>query len=138
MSTTGPHPRTVTVARIVGALFVLAAGGIHLFLVLTGAGGLLGVAFVLNFVAGLVLGVGMLAAPRRLLLAVTVLALLFMLASLVALALTLTVGLLGVQPDWDYPLIRETAIIEAIGAVVLVAATAIVWRDRRASVTPRR
>lgn len=138
MSTAGSHPRTLTVARIVGALLVLAAGGIHLFLVLTGAGGLLGVTFVLNFIAGLVLGVGMLVAPRRFLLAVTVLALLFMVASLVALALTLTVGLLGVQPGWDYPLIRETAIIESIGVVVLVAATVIAWRDRRAGLTPRR
>lgn len=138
MSTAGPHPRTLTVARIVGALLVLAAGGIHLFLVLTGAGGLLGVTFVLNFIAGLVLGVGMLVVPRRFLLAVTVLALLFMVASLVALALTLTVGLLGVQPGWDYPLIRETAIIESIGVVVLVAATVIAWRDRRAGLTPRR
>ncbi len=140
MSPAGPHPRTLTVARIVGALLVLAAGGIHLFLVLTGAGGLLGVTFVLNFIAGLVLGVGMLVAPRRFLLAVTVLALLFMVASLVALALalTLTVGLLGVQPGWDYPLIRETAIIESIGVVVLVAATVIAWRDRRAGLTPRR
>lgn len=138
MSPAGSHPRTLTVARIVGALLVLAAGGIHLFLVLTGAGGLLGVTFVLNFIAGLVLGVGMLVAPRRFLLAVTVLALLFMVASLVALALTLTVGLLGVQPGWDYPLIRETAIIESIGVVVLVAATVIAWRDRRAGLTPRR
>ena len=117
---------------------MLAAGGIHLFLVLTGAGGLLGVTFVLNFIAGLVLGVGMLVVPRRFLLAVTVLALLFMVASLVALALTLTVGLLGVQPGWDYPLIRETAIIESIGVVVLVAATVIAWRDWRAGLTPRR
>lgn len=138
MSTAGPHPRTMTVARFVGALLVLAAGGIHLFLVLTGAGGLLGVTFVLNFIAGLVLGVGMLVVPRRFLLAVTVLALLFMVASLVALALTLTVGLLGVQPGWDYPLIRETAIIESIGVVVLVAATVIAWRDWRAGLTPRR
>lgn len=138
MSPAGPHPRTLTVARIVGALLVLAAGGIHLFLVLTGAGGLLGVTFVLNFIAGLALGIGMLVVPRRFLLAVTVLALLFMVASLVALALTLTVGLLGVQPGWDYPLIRETAIIESIGVVVLVAATVIAWRDRRAGLTPRR
>lgn len=138
MSTTGPQQRTMTIARIASAVFLLAAGGIHLFLVLTGAGGVLGVAFVLNFVAGLVLGIGMLVVPRRFLLAVTVLSLLFMLASLVALALTLTVGLLGVQPGWDYPLIRETAIIEAIGAVVLVATTVIVWRARRGPLTARR
>lgn len=138
MSTTGPQQRTLTIARVASAVFLFAAGGIHLFLALTGAGGLLGVAFVLNFVAGLVLGIGMLVVPRRFLLVVTVLSLLFMLASLGALALTLTVGLLGVQPGWDYPLIRETAIIEAIVAVVLVATTVSVWRARRGPLTPPR
>lgn len=138
MSTTDSPHRTLTIARIIGAVFVLAAGGIHLFLVLTGAGGLLGVAFILNFVAGLVLGVGMLVAPRRFLLAATALSLLFMVASLVALALTLTVGLLGVQPGWDYPLIRETAIVESLGVVVLAVVTAIAWRDRRRPLTAPR
>jgi hypothetical protein len=124
--------------RIVSALVLLAAGGIHLFLVITGTGGLLGVAFVLNFVAGLMLGVGMLVIPRRFLLGVTVLGLLFMVASLGALVVALTVGLFGIQTTWDYPLARETVIVESIGVVVLIVATVIVFRDRRAQLALRR
>lgn len=138
MSTTAAPNRILTISRVLSAVMLLAAGGIHLFLVIDGAGGLLGVAFVLNVIAGLVLGVGMLVAPRRFLLAVTMLGLLFMVASLGAIIITITVGLFGVQPDWDYPLIRETAIIEAIGVVVLLIATAIAFRDRRAAITSRR
>lgn len=137
MSTPDTHDRTLTIARILSALALLAAGGIHLFLVITGTGGLLGVAFVLNFVAGLVLGVGMLVVPRRFLLGVTVLGLLFLLASLGALAIALTVGLFGVQPTWDYPLVRETVVVESIGVVVLIVAGVIVFRDRRAQLTRR-
>jgi hypothetical protein len=138
MSTTHAHDRALTISRIVSAVMLLAAGAIHLFLVIGGAGGLLGVAFALNFVAGLVLGIGMLVVPRRFLLAVTALGLAFMVASLGAIIVSITVGLLGVQPDWDYPLIRETAIIEAIGVVVLVVALAIAYRERRARLTPGR
>jgi len=138
MSTTHAHDRALTFVRIVSAVMLLAAGGIHLFLVIGGAGGLLGVAFALNFVAGLVLGVGMLVVPRRFLLAVTALGLAFMVASLGAIIVSVTVGLLGVQPDWDYPLIRETAIIEAIGVVVLVVALVFAYRERRARLTPGR
>lgn len=138
MSSTAAPNRILTISRVAGALAVLAAGGIHLFLVIDGAGGLLGVAFVLNFVAGLVLAVGMLVVPRRFLLGVTVLGLLFMVASLGAIVITITVGLFGVQPDWDYPLIRETAIIESIGVVVLLIATVIALRDQRTRVTSRR
>lgn len=138
MSTPHTHPRTMLILRIVSALALLAAGGIHLFLVITGTGGLLGVAFVLNVIAGLVLGVGMLVVPRRFLLGVTVLGLLFMVASLGALLVAMSVGLFGVQPTWDYPLVRETVIVESIGLVVLVVATVIVFRDRRAQLAPRR
>lgn len=135
MSTPATHHRTLLIVRILSALALLAAGGIHLFLVLTGTGGPLGVAFVLNFIAGLVLGVGMLVVPRRFLLGVTVLGLLFLLASLGALLIAMTVGLFGVQPTWDYPLVRETVIVESIGVVVLVVASVIVFRDRRAQLT---
>lgn len=138
MSTTHAHDRALTISRIVSAVMLLAAGAIHLFLVIGGAGGLLGVGFALNFVAGLVLGVGMLVVPRRFLLAVTALGLAFMVASLGAIIVSVTVGLLGVQPDWDYPLIRETAIIEAIGVVVLVVALVFAYRERRARLTPGR
>lgn len=138
MSTTHAHDRALTISRIVSAVMLLAAGGIHLFLVIDGAGGLLGVAFALNFVAGLALGVGTLVISRRFLLAVTALGLAFMAASLGAIIVSITVGLLGVQPDWDYPLIRETAIIESIGVVVLAVAAVIAYQERRTRLTPGR
>jgi hypothetical protein len=132
MSTSDRDRSILLIVRIVSALFLLAAGGIHLFMVVGGTGGILGVTFVLNFIAGMVLGIGMLVAPSRFLLGVTVLGLLFLLASLGALLIAMTVGLFGVQPTWDYPLVPETVILEAIGVVVLAVATVIVFRHRRA------
>ncbi len=132
MSASERDSSILLITRIVSALFLLAAGGIHLFLVVNGTGGILGVMFVLNFVAGAVLGIGMLVVPARFLLGVTLLGLLFLLASLGALVIAMTVGLFGVQPTWDYPLVPETVILESIGVVVLAAATVIVFRHRRA------
>ena len=132
MSASDRDRSILLITRIVSALFLLAAGGIHLFLVVNGTGGILGVMFVLNFVAGAVLGIGMLVVPARFLLGVTVLGLVFMIASLGALVIAMTVGLFGVQPTWDYPLVPETVIVESIGVVVLAVATVIVFRHRRA------
>ncbi|WP_404433877.1 hypothetical protein LG299_05055 [Microbacterium lacus] len=132
MSASDRERSILLIARIVSAVFLLAAGGIHLFLVVNGTGGILGVMFVLNFVAGAVLGIGMLVVPARFLLGVTVLGLLFMIASLAALLLALTVGLFGIRSSWEYLLAPETVILESIGVVVLAVATVIVFRHRRA------
>lgn len=138
MSTPDTPDYTLLIVRVLSAIALLAAGGIHLFLVLTGTGGPLGVAFVLNFVAGLVLGVGMALVPPRFLLGVTVLGLLFLIASLGALLVAITVGLFGVQPSWDYPLVVETVVVESFGIITLAVATVIVFRDRRAQLARRR
>lgn len=132
MSSTDRDRSILLITRIVSAVFLLAAGGIHLFLVVNGTGGILGVSFVLNFVAGAVLGIGMLVVPARFLLGVTVLGLLFMFASLSALVLALTVGLFGIRSRWEYALVPETVVVESIGVVVLAVATVIVFRHRRA------
>lgn len=126
-----PETRTrgVQVLRILSALCLLAAGGIHLFLVFNGTGGILGVMFVLNAVAGLVLAIAMLALHGRLLQLATVLSLLFLIATLLALVLALTVGLFGIQTTWDMALVPETVIVEAIGIVVLAVTTAVVLRS---------
>ena len=125
--------RVMWIMRILSAAFLLAAGGIHLYLALNGVGGILGVAFVLNFVAGLVLSIGMLALRGRLLLVTSVLGLLFLIATLGALVLALTIGLFGVTQTWDFTLVPQTVIVESIGIVVLAVTTFLLWRTPRSS-----
>ena len=79
--------------RALSALFLLAVGGIHLYLVFHGVGGVLGALFVLNAVGALVLAIAMVVLRRRLLPVASVLSLLFMLGTLLALVLALTIGL---------------------------------------------
>jgi hypothetical protein len=117
--------------RILSGLFLLATGGIHLFLVFDGVGGTLGVLFVLNAVAGVVLAVGMFAARGRLLTIAAVLGLLFLIASLLSLVLALTVGLFGITETWDFTLVPETVVVESIGIVILAITTALALRRAR-------
>ena len=118
------------VMLILGALALLAAGGIHLYLVFNGVGGILGVMFVLNAVGALVLALGMLFLRGRLLQVATVLSLLFLIATLGALILALTVGLFGITETWDFMLVPETVIVESIGIVLLAVTTVMVLRQR--------
>jgi hypothetical protein len=114
--------------RILSAVLLLAAGGIHLFLVFWGVGGILGVMFVVNGIAGVLLAVAMLVLRGRLLQLATVLSLLFMIASLLALILALTVGLFGITETWDFMLVPQTVIVESIGVVVLAVTTVVMFR----------
>jgi hypothetical protein len=120
------------VMRILSAIVLFAIAGIHLFLVFDGVGGVLGVLFILNAVAGIVLGIGMLILHNRLLKLATVLGLLFAIASLLSLVLALTVGLFGITETWDFTLVPQTVVVDAIGIVVLAVASAVVLRTRRA------
>jgi hypothetical protein len=122
------NQRVLWVLRILSALFLLAAGGIHLYLVFNGTGGVLGVMFVLNAVAALVLAIAMVALRGRMLQLATVLSLLFLVATLGSLVLALTVGLFGIRSSWDYDLVPETVIVESIGIVVLAITTYAVFR----------
>lgn len=125
-STTTPALR---VMRILSALVLLTTGGIHLFLVFAGVGGILGVMFVLNAVAALVLAVGMLVLHGRLAQAATVLSLLFLIATLGALLFALTVGLFGITEVWTFTLVPQTVVMESIGIVVLAVTTVLVLRS---------
>jgi hypothetical protein len=118
--------------RILSAILLAVAGGIHLYLLTVGVGGLLGVLFVLNGIAALLLAVGMLVTRGMLLRITTALSLLFLIASLAALLLALTVGLFGIREVWSFTLVPETVIVEAIGIVVLAITTAAVVRRPRA------
>lgn len=119
------------VMRILSAIVLIAAGGIHLFLVFDGTGGVLGVLFVLNAIAGIILGVAMLALRGRLLQLASGLSLLFIIASFLSLALALTVGLFGVNVMWSFTLVPQTFVVEGIGILVLAATFALALRARR-------
>ena len=110
--------------RIASGVLLLAIGGIHLFLVLDGSGGLLVAPFLLNAVAGIGLAVGMLVLRGRLLLLTAVLGLLFAIASLLALVLALTVGLLGIHEHWTFTLVPQTVVVDAVAIVVLAMTSA--------------
>ena len=122
------NQRGLWVMRILSAVALLAAGGIHLYLVFNGVGGILGVLFVLNGIAGVVLAIALVVLHGRLLQVATVLSLLFLIATLLALILALTVGLFGITETWDFTLVPETVIVESIGIVILAITTVMVLR----------
>ena len=119
------------VLRILSAIILFVIGGIHLFLVFDGVGGTLGVLFILNAIAGIVLGIGVLALHGRLLKLASVLGLLFVIASLLSLVLALTVGLFGITEVWTFTLVPETVIVDAVGVVVLAITSIFVLRTPR-------
>jgi hypothetical protein len=130
---TGSSQGVLRVMRILSAIVLLVIGGIHLFLVFDGVGGLLGVLFVLNAIAAFVLAIGMLALRGRLLTLATILSLLFTIASLAALLLALTVGLFGITETWTFTLVPQTVVVDAIGVVVLAITTAVALRRPQAA-----
>jgi hypothetical protein len=125
---TDTNNRGMWVLRILSAVLLLITGGIHLYLVFNGVGGILGVMFVLNAVAGLVLAIAMVALHGRLFRLASLLSLLFLIASLMALVLALTVGLFGIRSTWDFMLVPETVIAESIGVIVLAVTTVLAFR----------
>ncbi|MFF1877904.1 hypothetical protein [Leifsonia sp. NPDC058230] len=128
---TGNGQGLLWVMRILSAIVLLAIGGIHLFLVFDGVGGLLGTLFVLNAIAALVLAIGMLALRGRLLKLATILSLLFTIASLLSLILALTVGLFGIRETWDFTLVPQTIVVDSIGVVVLAITSVVAFRAPR-------
>ena len=122
------NQRVVRIMCILSGIFLLATGGIHLFLVFNGTGGVLGVAFILNAIAGIVLAIAMVILRGRLLRLATVLSLLFLIATLLALILALTVSLFGITETWENPFVPPTVVIESIGIVVLAVTTVLVLR----------
>jgi hypothetical protein len=122
---------SLKVWQVLSALSLLAMGGIHLYLVFNGTGGLLGVLFVLNAIGGLVLAVAMVVLRGQLLLAASVLSLLFLAGTLLALVLALTVGLFGIRSSLDYQLAPTALVVESIGTIVLIVTIARALRLRR-------
>ncbi len=129
----GRGQRSVLAWQVLSALFLLAMGGIHLYLALTGVSGMLGVLFILNAVGALALAVAMVVLRRRLLLVACVLSVLFMAGTLLALVLALTVGLLGIGETLHGRLVPTALVVESVGVVVLLVTVALVVRGRRAA-----
>jgi hypothetical protein len=125
-------PRSLITWRLLSALFLLAMGGIHLYLVVFGGtGGVLGFLFMVNAIGGLVLAVAMLVAQRGLLVVASVLSLLLMAGTLLALVLALTVSLFGIRQQLSGELVVPTLIVESIGTIVLVVTTALAFQKQR-------
>jgi hypothetical protein len=119
--------------QVLSALFLLAMGGIHLYLVFHGVGGLLGALFVVNGIGAVVMAIAMIVLRRQLLLVASVLSLLFMAGTLLALVLALTVGLFGIRETLNFQLVPTTLVVESVGTVVLAVTTALAFRLRRAA-----
>ena len=129
----GSGQRSLMAWQVLSALFLLAMGGIHLYLALTGVTGVLGVLFILNAVGALALAIAMVVLRRRLLLGACVLSVLFIAGTLVALVLALTVGLFGIGETLHGRLVPTALVVESVGVVVLLVTIALVVRGRRAA-----
>jgi hypothetical protein len=108
-------------------------GAIHLYLVFDGVGGLLGGLFVVNGIGAFALAIAVMVLRGRLLALATVLSLLFMLGTLLALILALTVGLFGIHEVLSFKLVPTTLVVESIGTVILAITAALVVRSQRAA-----
>jgi hypothetical protein len=117
---------------VLSALFLLGMAWIHLYYVLfLGAGGLLGILFVLNAVGGLVLAIAMIVTRRRLLRVASVLSLLFIAGTLLALVLAINDMLFGIQEQLGGDLVVTALVEESIGTIVLLVTTVLAFRARR-------
>jgi hypothetical protein len=128
----GVSDRTLIAWRLLSAIMLLVIGGIHLYLVFYGVGGLLGALFLLNAVGALVLAIAVTVLRGRLLMLATALSLLFVVGTLLALVLALTVGFFGIHEVLSFKLVPTTLVVESIGTIILAVTAALVLRSRRA------
>jgi len=119
--------------RVLSAILLVVMGAIHLYLVFDGVGGLLGGLFVVNGIGAFALAIAVMVLRGRLLALATVLSLLFMLGTLLALILALTVGLFGIHEVLSFKLVPTTLVVESIGTVILAITAALVVRSQRAA-----
>jgi hypothetical protein len=132
LRSSGVSDRTLLLCRVLSVITLLAMGGIHLYLVFYGVGGVLGTLFVLNAVGALVLAIAVTVLRGRLLTLATVLSLLFVVGTLLALILALTVGLFGIHEVLSFKLVPTTLVVESIGTVILAVTVALMLRQQRA------
>jgi hypothetical protein len=132
VGTVGVSHRTLMAWQLLSAIMLLAMGGIHLYLVFYGVSGLLGKLFVLDAVGALVLAIAIIALRGRLLAAATMLGLLFIAGTNLALVFALTVGLFGIHEVLSFTLVPTTLVVESIGTLVLAVTFPLVLRSLRA------
>ena len=129
----GVSHRTLIAWRLLSVITLLTMGGIHLYLVLYGVGGVLGALFLLNAVGALMLAIAVTVLRGRLLTLAAVLSLLFVVGTLLALVLALTVGLFGIHEVLSFKLVPTTLVVESIGTVILAVTVALMLRSRPAA-----
>src|SRR5947207_7620332 len=121
----GASHRRLMACRLLSVIMLLVMGGIHLYLVFDGVGGTLGKLFVLNAIGALILAIAMIVLRGRLLSLATALSLLFMVGTLLALILALTVGLFGIHEVLSFKLVPTTLVVESIGSIILAITLAL-------------
>jgi hypothetical protein len=109
--------------RLVGAGLLAAMAGIHLHLYNSGYRGIatIGPLFLLNGVLGVLAAIAVLVSPRRWLGWLSLAGAALQAGTLLALILSLTVGLFGFTESTRAPLIWTTIAVESAGALVLLA-----------------
>lgn len=127
---------------LLGAGLTAAMGWIHLRLWLDGYREIpvIGPLFLLNVIGAALLAVGLLAAPARVRSLTAAIAAGFIATTLVALIISLSVGLFGVHESLRTPLVAPTLVVESAGVVVLTltAVSHVVLNGmRRAGARPR-
>jgi hypothetical protein len=115
--------------RIIGAGLLAAMAGIHLYLWGDGYRDVatIGMLFLLNGIGSGILALAVLLTPNRWLPVVAGLSALFTLGTLLALIISLTVGLFGLQESIRTPYVVTTLAVEAAGVVEL---TLLAFLDR--------
>ncbi|HEY7812426.1 MAG TPA: hypothetical protein VIC62_04270 [Nakamurella sp.] len=130
------HRIVVVGLRVVGALLLVAAGAIHLYLWSTGYDSIawIGPLFMVNAIAAFALALAVLAAPRRLLFWPAGAGALLQIGTLGGLVLSSTVGLFGFVESSAASYYWESVIVESVGFVVLAALAGICRPVRRSTV----
>jgi hypothetical protein len=133
MSSTANRSPAVLALRVVGAVLLVAAGAIHLYLWSTGYDSIawIGPLFLVNAVGAFVLAVAVLVTPRRLLFWPAGAGALLQIGTLGGLILSSTVGLFGFVESSAASYYWESVIVESAGFVVLVALAALCRPVRR-------
>ena len=120
------------VLRLVSAGLLLGIGWIHYDLYHGGYSGIpvIGPAFLLNAIGGVILAVGVVGTPRRFLAVVTTLSWLFTVGTLLALVLSLTLpdGIFGFREDISAPQVTTAIWVESAAILELAAFTLVAWR----------
>jgi hypothetical protein len=131
------RPALLLTLRVLAAASLAAMGVIHIYLFNLGYSSvsLIGPLFLLNGIGAGLLMLAVLFSPRRFTALAGALSTLFTLGTLLALVLSLTVGLFGFDETMDAPLIKTTIVVEALGVLLCAGLTALAFGARSARAT---